>query len=279
MAQKIKSSLIICWNTLKIGFKVTLFIFLCLTLVGFWLLSKIPSDKEIKGCLVTELYKVNLCPGSNTYVPLSKISTSMQRSVILTEDGSFWQHNGFDLQEMQNSLKKNLEAGRFARGGSTITQQLAKNMFLSKEKTLSRKLIEAIITVRIEKTLSKKEILERYLNVVQFGKDIFGIKQAAQFYFKKTPSELNVLESAFFAFLLPSPEVYSKSFYRKKLTPFAEKRLSEILDRMYKYNNISDEEYVHSRSQLAYFLTGEDPPAVDPTIDQVEEEQALDDFE
>lgn len=278
MAKTLKNTLIIFWNTFKIGFKVSLFIFLCLSLFGFWLLSKIPSDKEIKGCIVTELYKVNLCPGSNAYVPLSKIASNMQRSVILTEDGSFWQHNGFDLQEMQNSLKKNLEKGKFARGGSTITQQLAKNMFLSKDKTLSRKMIEALITMRIEKTLTKREILERYLNVVQFGKDVFGIKQAAQFYFKKSPSELSVLESAFFAYLLPSPEVYSKSFYKKKLTPFAEKRLAEILDRLYKYNNISDEDYLTAKSQLAYFLTGEEPPLIDPTVDQIEEE-AVDDFE
>lgn len=281
MAKKVKKTIYMFWNTFRLGLLVFLILLICFSTLSFWVWSKIPSDKELKGCLVTELYKVSLCPGSSNYVPLNKISSHLQKTVVLTEDSSFWQHNGFDLQEMQNSLKKNLETGKFARGGSTITQQLAKNLFLSKDKTISRKLIEALITVRIEKSLNKKEILERYLNVVQFGKDIFGIKQGAQFYFKKSPAELSVLESAFFAYLLPSPEVYSKSFYKKKLTPFAEKRLSEILDNLYKYHLIADEDYLTAKGQLTYFLSGQEPPVIDPAIDKIEEEdaeEALDDF-
>ncbi len=250
---------------------------LIVLILGFaflWGFSKIPSDKTIKGCLTTEMYKVNLCPGSKTYTKLSGISPHLPKAVVLTEDGTFWNHHGFDLQEMQNSLKSNLEKGKFARGGSTITQQLAKNMFLSKDKTLVRKFIEAIITVRIEKVLTKKEIMERYLNVVQLGKDIYGVKQASQFYFKKDPSQLSLLESAFFAFLLPSPEVYSKSFYKKKLTPFAKKRLNEIVDRLYQYNYINDDSYLTAKAELEYFLTGQEPPVIDPDLDQMSEENA-----
>lgn len=261
------------FQTLSITLKVALFFILLFSMVLLWGLSQIPSDKKIKGCLTTNLYKVHLCPGTDSYVRLSQISNYLQKAVVLTEDSSFWNHEGFDLQEMQNSLKANLEKGRFARGGSTITQQLAKNLFLSKEKTLSRKILEAVITVRIEKTLSKKEILERYLNVVQFGKDIYGVKKAAQFYFSKTPENLSLAESAFLVFLLPNPEVYSKSFYKKQLTPFAQQRLNTIVDRLYQYNRVTESEYLAAKSELQYFLTGEEPIIIDPALEELNEEE------
>jgi monofunctional biosynthetic peptidoglycan transglycosylase len=224
--------------------------------------------------MTTSLYHVHLCPGTDSYVRLNQISQYLQKAVVLTEDSSFWTHEGFDLHEMQNSLKANLEKGKFARGGSTITQQLAKNLFLSKEKTLSRKILEAVITVRIEKTLSKKDILERYLNVVQFGKDIYGVKSAAKFYFSKTPENLSLAESAFLVFLLPNPEVYAKSFYKKQLTPFAKTRLNTIVDRMYQYDRVTESEYLAAKSELQYFLTGEEPIVIDPSIESVNEEDA-----
>lgn len=244
--------------------------------LGLVIWAKIPSAAEIKGCLVTTMFNVELCPGSAQYVRLSQISNSVEQAVLISEDSAFFSHNGFDLAELQKSFEKNLKEGRFARGGSTITQQLAKNVFLNSEKTIARKVFEALITIKIEKTLSKKEILERYLNVVQFGKNIFGIKAGAYFYFKKHPSELTVLESAWMAFLLPNPEVYSKSFYRKKLTPFAQRRLLEIVNRLELYNRISPDEASVAKSEIAYFLTGLTPPAIDPQLDQVDEESTLD---
>ena len=238
----------------------------------YWLYNLIPSDKAMRGCMTTKMYHVTLCPGSSSYVPLSQISTYLQKSAVLTEDSSFWDHQGFDLQEMQNSLKANLAKGKFARGGSTITQQLAKNLFLTKDKTLMRKFLEAILTVRLEKALTKKQILERYLNVVQFGKDIFGIKAASEFYFHKPAFELDLVESTFLTFLLPSPEVYSKSFYKKKLTPFASQRLHTIIDRLYQYKRISESEYLSAKAELETFLGGSDVRVIDPTIDQIQED-------
>lgn len=261
------------FRTLSLGLKVGLIVVLLFSGILLWGLAQIPSDKEIKGCLVTKMYKVSLCPGSKTYTRLSNISQYLQKSVVLTEDSTFWSHQGFDLQELQNSLKSNLEKGRYVRGGSTISQQLAKNLFLSRDKTLTRKLLEAVITVRLEKILTKKEILERYLNVVQFGKNIFGIKQASQFYFKKSPNDLSLIESAFLTFLLPSPEVYSKSFYKKSLTPFARQRLNTIIDRLYQYNRVSESEYLVAKSELEYFLTGQEPPVIDPALDEINEEE------
>lgn len=235
-------------------------LFLLLTLLavgGFagYVFYKIPSEQEIKGCLVTTMYKVNLCPGSKDYIPLKSISPYLQKTVVLTEDSSFFEHDGFDWKSIEENAKKNLEKGEYAKGGSTISQQLAKNMFLYKDKTLMRKGLEFLITRKIEKTLSKKEILERYLNVVEFGKNIYGVKQASQYYFKKPPAQLNVVESAFLAMVLPNPVKYSQSYYRKELTPFAHKRLKRIIKDLYQYSRISEEEFNLAIYQVDSFFS------------------------
>lgn len=265
-------------KTFLLLFKILVVLTLLISICAAFILSQIPTDKEIKGCLTTKMYQVNLCPGSGKYVKINQISDYLKKAVVLSEDSNFWNHNGFDFLEIQNSMKENLNKKRFARGGSTITQQLAKNMFLTKEKTFWRKAIEALITIRIEKTLSKKEILERYFNVVQFGKGIFGIKAASQYYFKKSPSELSVVESAFLAFLLPSPEVYSKSFHKKQLTPFAKKRLNQIVERLHQYNRINEEEYLQAKADLEYFLSQETPVIIDPALELIEEEDFIEEF-
>ena len=220
-----------------------------------YLFIVIPSDKKIKGCLTTSLYKVELCPGSKNYVPLKNISPLLQKAVISTEDGKFYLHNGFDTEGIEHCIEKIKEKKSLVCGGSTITQQLAKNMFLSKNKTFFRKGIEALITVRIEEALTKKEILERYLNVVQFGKNIYGVKQAAQYYFKKSPSQLNEVESAFLAMVLPSPEKYSASYYRKDLTKFARRRIKTIIQNMYSFKMIGADSYYNGISQIDSFLS------------------------
>ncbi|MGZ3770651.1 MAG: transglycosylase domain-containing protein [Bdellovibrio sp.] len=214
----------------------------------------IPTKDAIKGCLVTTMYKVELCPTSSNYVPLAKISSYLQKTIILTEDSSFFTHHGFDWESIEKNAKEGWETGIFKRGGSTITQQLAKNMFLSQERTFLRKGLEALITDRIENTLTKKEILERYLNVVEFGKNIYGVKAAAKFYFHKKPDQLDIVESAFLAMVLPNPVKYSSSYYRKELTPFARNRLSNIVESLYRYNRITQEEYNIAINQVANFF-------------------------
>ncbi len=210
----------------------------------------------------------------------------MQRAIIATEDSDFYTHNGFDTEGIQHCFDKLKEKHRIVCGGSTISQQLAKNMFLSKEKSFVRKGVEAIITMKIEDTLEKKEILEKYLNVVQFGKDIFGIKQAARFYFKKTPSELSILESSFLAMVLPNPEKYSMSYYKKDLSRFASKRLRRILRDLNKTGSISGAQYENSLAELDHFLKPPKPPeelnldTIEMSKDEIEEfekELSLDD--
>lgn len=216
--------------------------------------SWFPSEKQIRGCMKTKMYGIELCPGSKNYVKLSNISKNLQNAILLTEDSAFYQHNGFDQEGIERCFAKLREKGKVVCGGSTITQQLAKNMFLSKEKSFTRKGLEALITIKLEKTLSKKEILERYLNVVQFGKNIFGVQQASQFYFKKSPSQLSLPESAFLAMVLPNPEKYSHSYYKKELTNFAKKRLNQIVNDLHQYKRISDEEYITASDQIDFFL-------------------------
>lgn len=247
---------------------------------GLW--TWLPSQEEIKGCLVTKMYQVELCPGSKSYVPLKQIAPILQKTIILTEDSNFYNHRGFDWNAIEKNAREGWQTGVFKRGGSTITQQLAKNMFLTKDRTFVRKGLEAIITDRIENTLSKKEILERYLNVVEFGKNIYGVKAAAKYYFKKSPSELNIVESAFLAMVLPNPVKYSMSYYRKELTPFALKRLSRIVEDLYRYHRISQEEYDAAIAQVAYFFQPEPPPEDSltseeeiPTLQELEELENL----
>lgn len=202
----------------------------------------------------TSMFNVELCSKSNTYVPLSQISKNIQNAIILTEDSGFYQHNGFDEEGIQRCFEKLKEKMRIVCGGSTITQQLAKNMFLSKNKNFIRKGVEALITFKIEDTLTKREILEKYLNVVQFGKNIFGIKKAAQFYFKKHPSQINATEAAFLAMVLPNPEKYSQSFFRKDLTKFARGRITRIIKTMYKFGRIDAGTYENALANIDYFL-------------------------
>ena len=216
---------------------------------------QIPSEETIKGCFKTSMYGVDLCPTDKSYVRLKNISSKLQKAILLTEDSAFYSHNGFDEEGLTRCYEKLKETQRITCGGSTISQQLAKNLFLYKDKTFIRKGLEALITLKIEKTLTKKEIFERYLNVVQFGKNIYGVKKAAQFYFKKHPSELDVVESAFLAMVLPNPDKYSQSYYRKDLTRFAKKRLSKIITDMHRYKSLTDDDYYAALGKLEYFLT------------------------
>ena len=144
-------------------------------------------------------------PGTDGYTPLDRISPFMEVAVTTTEDGSFRTHHGFSPPAIRGSLIANLKARRFVRGASTLSMQLAKNLFLSREKTLSRKLEEVILTDYIEQILSKDEILELYFNVVEFGPAIYGIGAAADYYFGRTPAELDLAEAFFLASILPSP--------------------------------------------------------------------------
>ncbi|HEY4012330.1 MAG TPA: biosynthetic peptidoglycan transglycosylase [Polyangiaceae bacterium] len=148
-------------------------------------------------------------PDTPDWTPLEQISPYMQIAVLTTEDGAFPKHHGYNHAAIRASIIANLKAQRFVRGASTITMQLAKNLFLSRDKTLSRKLEEVIFTDYLEQTFSKDEIMELYLNVIEFGPSVYGVTAAADYYFGRMPAELNLAECLFLASLLPAPLRYS----------------------------------------------------------------------
>lgn len=142
------------------------------------------------------------------WVSLKRISPFLIKAVIIAEDDKFWRHEGFDFEAMEQALKKDIKKKQFKAGGSTISQQLAKNLYLSPSKNPIRKIKEAILTWRMEKALSKRRIVEIYLNVAEWGDGIFGIEAAARHYYGKPASALGPQEASRLATVLPNPLIY-----------------------------------------------------------------------
>lgn len=159
------------------------------------------------------------------WVSISHISPYLVKAVLIAEDDKFWHHEGFDFEAIEKAVEKNIKAGKFKAGGSTISQQLAKNLYLTPSKNPVRKIKEAVLTWRIEKKLSKKRILELYLNVAEWGEGIFGIEAAARHYYGKPASALSPEEAARLASVLPNPR---------------------------KYNPLGTSRYVENRSRIIY---------------------------
>ena len=143
-----------------------------------------------------------------SWVPISQISPYVLKAVIISEDHKFWSHEGFDFEAMQKALEKNIQQNKMKAGGSTISQQLAKNLYLSPDKDPIRKIKEAILTWRIENQLSKRRILELYLNVAEWGDGIFGIEAAAHKHYGKPAALLTAREAAKLVVILPNPRRY-----------------------------------------------------------------------
>ncbi|MCL2643943.1 MAG: monofunctional biosynthetic peptidoglycan transglycosylase [Betaproteobacteria bacterium] len=148
----------------------------------------------------------------HTWMPYEKISIHLKRAVIAAEDGHFLEHDGFDWDGIQLAMEKNLARGKARAGGSTITQQLAKNLFLTPDRSYLRKGQEAVIAMMIEKLWSKRRILEVYLNVAQWGDNIFGAEAAARHYYRTPAFRLSPAESARLAVMLPNPRRYGRNF-------------------------------------------------------------------
>ncbi len=162
-----------------------------------------PLEQRPDGCW-------ELSPHTAAYIPLAQLKPAVTRAFVLAEDGNFFNHRGFDIEQIAHSFSENLGARRLVRGGSTISQQVTKNLFLSHERTLARKLEEVVLTWRLEHYLTKDEILEQYLNLVQLSDSAFGIQAGARQWFGKPASELRPAEAAFLAALLPAPAAYAQ---------------------------------------------------------------------
>lgn len=163
------------------------------------------------------------------WVPYNQISTNLKRALIAAEDAKFLSHDGFDWTGIQNAAEKNLKKGKIVAGGSTISQQLAKNLFLSGQRTPWRKIEEAIITVMLEKMMSKRRILEIYMNVIEWGNGVFGAQAASYYYYRTAPGNLSASQAAKLAAMVPNPRYYDTRRNARGLT----QRAATIQARMY----------------------------------------------
>lgn len=165
---------------------------------------------------------------AHTWVPYERVSTQLKRAVVAAEDAKFVGHEGFDWEAISKAMEKNEKRGKVVSGASTISQQLAKNLFLSGDRSWLRKGQEAVITWMLEATLSKRRILELYLNFAEWGEGVFGAEAAARYHFGINAAALNSSQAAFLAAILPSPRRYGPG----RVTPYIAGRIETILARM-----------------------------------------------
>jgi len=162
------------------------------------------------------------------WVPLRRISRNLRSAVIIAEDDQFFKHPGYDWEAIKDAAELNWRRGRFSHGASTITMQLARNLYLSSEKSVLRKLKELLIALKLERTLSKERILEIYLNVVEWGNGIYGAEAAARHYYDKGAVSLTKDEAAWLAAILPKPRYYD----RHRGSAYAQDRAASIASRL-----------------------------------------------
>ncbi|MBI2892944.1 MAG: transglycosylase domain-containing protein [Deltaproteobacteria bacterium] len=168
-------------------------------------------------------------PGSPSWTPYEEISPHLIGAVLTTEDGGFFGHHGFSAESIRQAIIRDLREGRFVVGGSTISMQLVKNVFLTNEKTLARKLQEAVLTWMLEQSMGKEEILELYLNVIEYGPSLYGIRNAAEHFFGVQPADLTPIQAVYIATVLPDPVRRYGTFLRGSVSEAQLERLHRIL--------------------------------------------------
>jgi Transglycosylase len=186
---------------------------------------------------------LDISPASPDYIALRDVPPLFVRTLLLAEDTGFYGHRGIDLRELPTALLTNWSRGGAARGASTITQQLAKNLFLSRDKQLGRKLQELAITFLLESALGKDRILEIYLNIIEWGPDLRGLRPAARSYFGREPKGLTAAEMAFLVAIIPGPIKYQSSFAHGTPGPGLRALIDELLAKLRSVDAISEEEY------------------------------------
>ena len=174
------------------------------------------------------------------WTPLREVNRDLLYAVVLAEDARFFQHRGLDYDALLDAFITNLRRGETAFGGSTLSQQTVKNLFLTPQQSYYRKLQEAVLTRRMENRFSKNQILELYLNLAEFGPDIYGVAAASRYYFDKTPAEVNAAEGTYLTLLLPSPRRYHYTLHQNRnVTPGLQRKYRRVLTDMRHANYIS----------------------------------------
>jgi monofunctional biosynthetic peptidoglycan transglycosylase len=243
-----------------------------LSVFAYFYLS-LPSVKLFEECFTTSMYQVAFCAKSKSYVKYSSIPSHMIQALVISEDASFFTHKGFDFDEIQKSFEQNMRSKKLKRGGSTISQQLIKNAFLYQEKSYFRKFKEAILTLQLESKYNKKQILEYYLNIVEFAPKVYGIRNATRHYFQKDVSQLTPVESSFLVQLLPNPKAYSRGFFQPVVSERLFKRTKLKFLNLYYYKRINEEQYqagLHELSQPPWSQQIISPETVQSELEDVE---------
>ena len=204
-------------------------------------------------------------------VLVGEISPNLKRAVLAIEDSHFYTHKGINPTSIGRALLANLEQGRTVEGGSTLTMQLVKNLFLTPERTISRKVAEAVLSLRVEQIFTKTQILEMYLNQVYWGHNTYGVETAARSYFNKSSADLSIAESAMMAGLIQAPETYSP-FINYQIS---KQRQAIVLERMRSLNWITEEEYTAAKEepirlgQVTSFRRSQSPYVTDAVMQEL----------
>lgn len=225
-------------------------ILLVLVIAGFYFYLGLPdvSDLKTKNPRSTALMVQRYREAKKTdaafrirqqWIEFGAIPKLLRETVRVTEDASFYQHKGIDFAELKAAIKKNWQKRGYARGASTITQQLAKNLYLTTEKSIIRKIKESLIAFRLEKNLSKDRIFEIYLNVIEWGPGTFGVKTASEYYFHKTVSQLTLEEMVRLVAVIPQPLKINPT----ENSDYLKWKARWILDALRRYAYIDDSQY------------------------------------
>ena len=202
---------------------------------------------------------IDVSPASPDFIALHEVPPLFVRTLLLSEDAGFYGHGGIDLRELPSALFTNWSRGGAARGASTITQQLAKNLFLSRDKEVGRKLQELAITFLLESALGKDRILEIYLNIIEWGPDLRGLRPAARHYFGLEPQALTPAQMAFLVAMIPGPIKYQRSFARGTPGPGLRSLIDALLAKLRSVHAIGEEEYQQALSEHIIVASGRQP--------------------
>jgi membrane peptidoglycan carboxypeptidase len=233
----------------------------------------VPQVERLKGPFVHHAtafdgrdVAIEVSPDSPGFIALDDVPPLFVRTLLLGEDASFFGHRGIDLAELPAAVATNLARGTFARGASTITQQLAKNLFLSREKKLGRKLAEAALALLLDASLGKQRVLEIYLNVIEWGPGLYGLRPAARHYFGREPAALTPKQMAFLVAMIPGPVKYQRSIPGGVPTPFLDGLIGNLLSKLHATGALDDAAFDAALAGPLGLVAGEaEPPS--PGVD------------
>jgi hypothetical protein len=212
-------------------------------------------------------FEMETGPGTANWTPIEAMSPYFVHAVLVHEDPGFFTHHGFSLINIRNALVRDLRERRYAVGASTITMQLVKNVFLHREKTLARKIQEVLLTWWTERVMEKRDIIELYLNVIEYGPSVYGIRSAAKHYWNRLPAELSPAESVYLATILPNPKHFHTYYQRNALSASWASNMRKMLQRLAERGNYDKAAFDYGMQELEHFHFARDgAPALPRSI-------------